>query len=99
MFERIVSHRPYKRKKPHKFKVGDRVIYRPIKAGNPDLAGWHGMITFIDSQEACYTVELDDAYIEGMTDERARQNGYEPKRGHSWFAREENLIRERTRKK
>ena len=98
MYEpRVVTRRPRPPKRKHKFKVGDRVVYQPMRAGNPDIAGWHGTVTYIDSQEACYTVELDDAYIEGMTDERVRANGFEPQRGHSWFAKEENLVREKKR--
>ena len=65
--------------KEHKFAIGDRVIYNPVRSGNGWLTGEHGTVIYIDSQEACYTVEFDRQFYEGVTDFRTRERGYEPK--------------------
>ena len=85
--------------KKHKFKIGDRVVYRITDggAGNTDLEGWHGTVIFIDNTRCPYTVEFDDAYRNGVTDYRCRKNRREPKLWHGWFCREGNLHKENRR--
>ena len=83
-----------KEQKEHKFAIGDRVIYNPVRSGNGWLTGEHGTVIYIDSQEACYTVEFDRQFYEGVTDYRTRERGYEPKYSCGWFCKEENLIKE-----
>lgn len=77
-----------------KFAVGDRVVYRPKRTGNGWLDGWHGTVIYVDTQGACYTVELDRPFYEGVTDYRARDIGIEPKVNRGWFCLEENLESE-----
>lgn len=81
-----------------RFQVGDRVVYHDRVAGNADLDGRHGTVIYVDGTRCPYTVERDEPYPEGLTDFRARENGIDPKHGHSWFCREENLRKEYTRK-
>lgn len=78
----------------HKFAVGDRVIYNPKRTGNGWLAGEHGTVIYIDNTEACYTVEFDRQFYEGVTDFRTRERGYEPRPNCGRFCKEENLIKE-----
>lgn len=85
--------------KKHKFKLGDRVVYRITDGGpgNTDLEGRHGRIIYVDKlpQSRCpYTVEFDQGYADGVTDYRARENKIEPKQWHGWFCREGNLHKE-----
>lgn len=76
------------------FKVGDRVIYRPVNTGNGWLAGEHGTVVYIDSTAAPYTVEFDRPFADAITDYRLREIGKEPKYSCGWFCKEENLIKE-----
>ena len=78
----------------HKFAVGDRVIYNPKRTGNGWLAGEHGTVIYVDNTPAPYTVEFDERYPDGVTDERAKSVGHHPKSFHGWFCREGNLQRE-----
>ena len=64
-----------KKTNEHKFAVGDRVIYNPVRSGNGWLAGEHGTVIYIDNTEACYTVEFDRQFCEGVTDFRTRERG------------------------
>ena len=80
--------------KDRKFAVGDRVVYRPKRTGNGWLDGWHGTVIYVDTQGACYTVEFDRQFYEGVTDFRTRERGYEPKYSCGWFCKEENLEAE-----
>lgn len=80
--------------KDRKFAVGDRVVYRPKRTGNGWLDGWHGTVIYVDTQGACYTVEFDRPFYEGVTDYRARDIGIEPKVIRGWFCLEENLESE-----
>ena len=59
----------------HKFAVGDRVIYNPVNTGNGWLAGEHGTVIYIANPEACYTVEFNRQFYEGVTDFRTRERG------------------------
>lgn len=77
--------------KDRKYKIGDRVVYRPKRTGNGWLDGWHGTVIYVDTQSACYTVEFDKPFYEGVTDYRARDIGIEPKVNRGWFCLEENL--------
>ena len=85
--------------KKHKFKPGDRVVYRITDGGpgNSDLEGRHGTVIYVDNTPAPYTVEFDESYCDGVTDYRVRQHGKEPKTWHGWFCREGNLQKERRR--
>lgn len=80
--------------KDRKFAVGDRVVYRPKRTGNGWLDGWHGTVIYVDTQGACYTVEFDRPFYEGVTDYRARDIGIEPKVIRGWFCLQENLESE-----
>lgn len=80
--------------KDRKFAVGDRVVYRPKRTGNGWLDGWHGTVIYVDTQGACYTVEFDRPFYEGVTDYRARDIGIETKVNRGWFCLEENLEAE-----
>lgn len=80
--------------KERKFAVGDRVVYRPKRTGNGWLDGWHGTVIYVDTQGACYTVEFERPFYEGVTDYRARDIGIEPKVNRGWFCLEENLESE-----
>lgn len=73
--------------KKHKFRLGDRVVYRITDGGpgNTELNGWHGTVIYVDNTPAPYTVEFD---------ERAKSVGHHPKSFHGWFCREGNLQRE-----
>ena len=77
-----------------KYKIGDRVVYHPKRTGNGWLDGWHGTVIYVDTQGACYTVEFDRPFYEGVTDYRAREIGIEPKVNCGWFCKEENLESE-----
>ena len=48
----------------------------------------------MDTQGACYTVEFDRPFYEGVTDYGARDIGIEPKVNRGWFCKEENLEEE-----
>ena len=81
--------------KNKKFKIGDRVIYRPVHSGNGCLNGEHGTVIYVDTTEAEYTVEFDEQFPDGITDYRTRARGYEPRPFCGWFCKEENLVKER----
>lgn len=81
-------------KKEHKFAIGDRVIYNPVRSGNGWLAGEHGTVIYVDDTGTPYTVEFDRQFYEGVTDFRTRERGYEPKYSCGWCCKEENLIKE-----
>ena len=53
-----------------KYKIGDRVIYHPIRNGNEDLEGWTGTVVYVDNTKVPYTIRLDHPYIDGLTDAR-----------------------------
>lgn len=74
----------------HKFKVGDRVVYNAVAAGNTALDGKVGMVIYVDNTRCPYTVEFDDFYdiYSGIPDHRV--TGADPY--HGWFCREENLT-------
>lgn len=74
----------------HKFAVGDRVVYNPLRTGNGWLAGEHGTVVYIDNTEACYTVEFNRPFYEGVTEHRIPH----PKAYCGWFCKEENLTKE-----
>lgn len=80
--------------KDRKYKIGDRVVYKPKRTGNGGLDGMHGTVIYVDTQGACYTVEFDRPFYEGVTDYRARDIGIEPKVNRGWFCLEENLESE-----
>lgn len=80
--------------KDRKYQIGDRVVYRPKRTGNGWLDGWHGTVIYVDTQGACYTVEFDRPFYEGVTDYRARDIGIEPKVIRGWFCLQENLESE-----
>lgn len=64
-----------KKMRKYKFAIGDRVIYNPVRSGNGWLKGEHGTVIYIDNTEACYTVEFDRQFYEGVTDFRTRERG------------------------
>lgn len=82
--------------KKHKFRLGDRVVYRITDGGpgNTELEGWHGTVIYVDNTPAPYTVEFDERYPDGVTDERAKSVGHHPKSFHGWFCREGKLQKE-----
>lgn len=38
--------------KDRKYKIGDRVVYRPKRTGNGGLDGMHGTVIYVDTQGA-----------------------------------------------
>ena len=81
---------------PHRFLVGDRVVYRRRVGGGAALEGLHGQVIYRDSTEAPYTVEFDEAIDGGITDERAIEHGILPRAERGWFCQEANLEPEET---
>ena len=73
----------------HKFKVGDRVVYRAVESGNTDLDGRCGTVVLVDSTAAPYTVRFDEPYVDAVRDERF--GGSTTERWHDWWCKEENL--------
>ena len=76
---------------PHRFSVGDRVIYRRRRAGCAELDGHHKHVIYKDNTDAPYTVEFDEPIGIGITDERAIENGILPRHEQGWFCMEANL--------
>lgn len=73
----------------HKFKVGDRVVYRAVESGNTDLDGRCGTVVLVDSTAAPYTVRFDEPYVDAVRDMRC--GGSTTERWHDWWCKEENL--------
>ena len=82
------------KRKKHKFRVGDRVVYYARNFGDGFLNGKHGTVIYVDGTRCPYTVEFDDEIEEGLTDNRVLKVGIIPRRWHSRFCREENLETE-----
>lgn len=82
----------------HKFAVGDRVVYHAVESGNGWLDGMVGTVIYVDNTRCPYTVEFEDPIMDGVTDSRAVQLGFEPRPWHGWFCREENLKKVRGKK-
>ncbi len=75
----------------HKYKVGDRVVYRIVDDiySNADLHGRAGRIIGIDQTRTPYTVEFDEPYCDAMEDHR-----FGGKKGHCWHCTENHLTLE-----
>lgn len=86
------------RAKEHKFKVGDRVVYRANVYGDGWLSGMEGTVIYVDNTCCPYTVEFDVPLADGVTDNRAITEDFKPRMWHGRFCREENLEPARKRR-
>lgn len=83
------------KKSPHRFKVGDRVIYHVASGVGYDvLDGCVGTVIGVDSSNLPYTVEFDDEFPDAMED-----MFFGGEKGHCWCCSSERLTPAGTKRK